>query len=135
MSNLNDLTAALINARGAKEDCAAALKAANAKCDEATLDLFEAMVEAELPKITANGFGFALDTKSYFRVDPDDMGHLRMSMTSRGLGGIFRYTAHAGTLQAALRELETQNGGALPEGIKKYAHEYQKPSVSVRKAK
>lgn len=135
MSDLNTLAAALLAARDAKAAADDALKAANRRVEEAEEALFAAMVDAELPKITANGYGFSLDTKAYYSVAPGALDDFATVMEGLGLGDIFKRTVHYQTLNATLRELAARGEGELPEEVRPHVSVYDRGKVTVRKAK
>ena len=135
MSDLNALAAALLDARMCKTACEAELKTANRMVEEAEEALFAAMVDAELPKITANGYGFSLDTKAYYSVRPDALDDFAEVMEGLGLADIFKRTVHYQTLNATLRELAAQHEGELPEEVRPHVSVFDRGKVTVRKAK
>ena len=134
MSDLNALAAALLDARCVKSEAEDAVKAANRAVEEAEDALFAAMVDAELPKITANGYTFALDTKTYYSVRPGALDAFAEVMDTLGLGDIFKRTVHYQTLNATLREMAATHEGELPEEVRPHVSVYDRGKVGVRKA-
>lgn len=133
MADLVGLAAALIAARADKADAEAAVKDANTRVEEATRELFDAMVDAELPKIEAQGHTFTLDSKTYYSCPAENSEALYAVLTERGRGDIFRHTANYQTLNATLREMADAEGD-LPGDVAALVTAFDKGRVAVRKA-
>lgn len=129
--DLSTLADALLAARAAKAEADDAAKVASAAVKDAERALFDAMVGAELTKISAAGHSFSLDSKTYYSCTDKDALHEVLGR--HGCGGIFRYTVHAGTLNATLREMADAEG-RLPEDVAALVDAYDEGKVSVRKA-
>jgi len=135
MADLNALAADMIAAREAKDECEAALKEANRRYEEADAALFDAMVDAGLSKIAANGYTFSPDVKDYYRVEAAHMDEFHAVMERLGRGGIFKLTANPQTVQATLRELAADDAeGGLPPELADLVSVFNKQKCNMRKA-
>lgn len=133
MADLNALANAMIAAKETKEECEAALKEANRALEACDVALFEAMVDAGLSKIAANGYTFSPDVKDYYRVEAARMDDFHDVMERLGRGGIFKMTANPQTIQATLREL-VGDGEGLPGELAELVNVYNKQRCNMRKA-
>lgn len=132
MADLNALAAEMIAAREAKEAAEAAVKEANRAYEAADAALFDAMVDAGLSKIAANGYTFSPDVKDYYRVEAAHMDDFHEVMDALGRGGIFKVTANPQTVQATLRELVGE-GEALPPELGGLVTVFNKQKCNMRK--
>ena len=132
MADLNMLAADMIAAREVKEAAEAALKEANRLYEGADAALFEAMVDAGLSKIAANGYTFSPDVKDYYRVKAEDMDDFHEAMEMLGRGSIFKLTANPQTIQATLREL-VGDGENLPPEVAGLVTVFNKQKCNMRK--
>ena len=133
MADLNLLAATLIASKDAKAGAEDALKEANAGVERADAALFEALADAGLSKITANGYTFSPDVKDYYRVAAASMEAFHELMDGLGRGGIFRVTANAQTINSTLRELVGDDEG-LPEELASVVETYSRPKCTMRKS-
>lgn len=130
------LAGVLSRRKEAKSDAESLLKTANAVVQEAEAALYEAMVEAEIPKFSAIGQTFTIDPKTYYNVLADDAEAFYLRMSAIGLGDIFKRTVHYQTLNATLRELASKDDDdKLPEDIAELVKTFDKGKISMRKVK
>lgn len=132
-NSINALAAALMEARDAKAKAEEVAKEAGRVVRDAEAALFAAMVDAELERVTANGYTFSLDTKTYYSCPAENTDALHEVMVTLGRGDIFKYSVHYQTLNATIRELVDQRG-ELPESVAALVKAFDDGKVSVRKA-
>lgn len=133
MADINALAMAMIAAKQRKEECEGALREASRDLEAADRALFDALADAGLSKVSVGGFSFTPDVKDYYSVPAERMDEFRDAMEALGRGGIFRVTAHPATLQAALRELASEDDGALPGRIGQMVSTYHKQRCTMRR--
>jgi len=111
------------------------LKAAGKVVADAEIAMFEAMVEAELPSLTADGHTFEIDLSTKYSCLADRRDALYEVLKPYGREGIFKttFSVHAGTLQATMREWETQGG--IPADVVALLTVFDKPVLKVKAAK
>jgi len=134
MADLNALAAALVAARERKAGLEDSLKMSTSAVELADAALFEALVDAGLSKIGAEGYTFSPDVKDYYSVPAANFDAFHEVMEALGRGGIFKLTANAQTVNATLRELVAQTGEELPAELAGVVTVYQKQRCNVRKA-
>lgn len=111
------------------------LKAASKEVEAAELAMFDAMVEAELPSLTADGHVFEIDLSTKYSCLADRRDALYEALKPYGRDGIFKttFSVHAGTLQATMREWEAQGG--IPADVVEILTVFDKPVLKVKAAK
>ena len=133
-THLSDLAGVLMAAKRDKAALEDGLRSATAAVETAESALFDAMAEAELTKISADGHTFSLDTKTYYSVPADAMDDFHRVMERAGLGAIFRFSVHHQTLNATLREMASAHDGELPQDVAALVTAYDRGKVNVRAA-
>lgn len=117
-----------------KEELAALTTENNKAIELARTELTNAMIDAEVDKLSRHGFNFTLGEKvQYSKVGGVDE-ELMEALRDDGLGDIIKETVNPKTLQATMRELAEQNGGELPEQYREMIREYRYFDVGRRKA-
>ncbi len=97
-------------------------------------ELSQAMIDAEAPKVSRNGFLYSLQDKTkYNKIGGYDEDGFYGTLEEYGLGDIIKRTVNAQTLNGAMAGLAEENGGELPEGFEDYIKPYQYYDVAKRK--
>lgn len=97
-------------------------------------ELAQAMIDAESPKISRNGFLYSLQDKTrYNKVGGCDEDAFFDALEGYGLGSIIKRTVNAQTLNGAMAEIVTENDGSLPEDLEEFINPYQYYDIAKRK--
>lgn len=113
-----------------KDETTANNKALEAKRQE----LVQAMIDAESPKISRNGFLYSLQDKTkYNKIGGCDEEAFFATLEEHGLGDIIKRTVSAQTLSGAMANIVEENDGELPEAFEDFIKPYQYYDVAKRK--
>lgn len=98
----------------------------NKALDEARKELSQAMIDAEMPKISRNGFLYSLQEKTKYskKGDADEEAFFDL-LEENGLGDIIKRTVNAQTLSGTMAQVAEENDGTLPEEYEDYISVYQ----------
>lgn len=97
-------------------------------------ELAKAMIDAESPKISRNGFLYSLQDKTkYNKIGGCDEEAFFDTLEEHGLGDIVKRTVNAQTLNGAMAALVEENDGELPEEFEEFINPYQYYDVAKRK--
>lgn len=116
-----------------KEALAEETKANNKEVEEARNALSQAMIDAEMPKVSRNGFLYSLQDKTKYSKKAGDSEEFLGFLEEEGLGDIIKRTVDARTLSSTIGEVVEENNGELPEGYGEYINVYQYYDISKRK--
>ncbi len=118
-----------------KKDCLKDETTANNKAlEEKRNELAKAMIDAESPKISRNGFLYSLQDKTkYSKIGGCDEEAFFDTLEEHGLGDIVKRTVNAQTLNGAVAALVEENDGELPEEFEEFINPYQYYDVAKRK--
>lgn len=116
-----------------KEALAEETKANNKEVEEAKNALSQAMIDAEMPKVSRNGFLYSLQDKTKYSKKAGDSEEFLGFLEQEGLGDIIKRTVDARTLSSTIGEVVEENNGELPEGYGEYINVYQYYDISKRK--
>ncbi len=106
----------------------------NKELDAKRKELSQAMIDAEAPKVSRNGFLYSLQDKTkYNKIGGCDEDAFFSALEGHGLGDIIKRTINAQTLNGAMAGLVEENGGELPEEFEDYIKPYQYFDVAKRK--
>ena len=107
----------------------------NNKEIEAVRDqLAKAMIDAEAPKISRNGFLYSLQDKTkYSRKGGLEDEDFFEALEDYGLGDIIKRTVNAQTLNSSIGAAVEENDGEMPEELEEYINAYQFYDVAKRK--
>lgn len=97
-------------------------------------ELAQAMIDAESPKVSRNGFLYSLQDKTKYnkKGDADEEAFFDL-LEENGLGDIIKRTVNAQTLNGAMAGLVEENDGELPEDFEDFIKPYQYYDVAKRK--
>lgn len=117
-----------------KDELSEATKENNKAIEEARKELTQAMIDAEMPKVSRNGFLYSLQDKTkYNKIGGCDEDAFFDTLEEHGLGDIIKRTVNAQTLNGAMAGLVEENDGELPEDFTDYIKPYQYYDVGKRK--
>lgn len=117
-----------------KDSLADQVKENNKKLQEARDALAKAMIDAEMPKVSRNGFLYSLQDKTkYNKKGEIDEEAFFSVLEENGLGSIIKRTVDARTLSSTMAAAAEENDGVLPEEYEEYIGVYQYYDVAKRK--
>ena len=116
-----------------KDELAEQTKENNRKIDEARKELSQAMIDAEMPKVSRNGFLYSLQDKTKYNKKAGDSEEFFAFLEGEGLGGIIKRTVDSHTLSSTIGAVVEENDGKLPEEYEEYISAYQYYDISKRK--
>lgn len=117
-----------------KDSLADQVKENNKKLQEARDTLAKAMIDAEMPKVSRNGFLYSLQDKTkYNKKGEIDEEAFFSVLEENGLGSIIKRTVDARTLSSTMAAAAEENDGVLPEEYGEYIGVYQYYDVAKRK--
>ena len=117
-----------------KDELADATKENNKAIEAARKKLSQAMIDAEMPKVSRNGFLYSLQDKTkYNKIGDCDEDAFFDTLEEHGLGDIIKRTVNAQTLSGAMAGLVEENDGELPEDFTEFINPYQYYDVAKRK--
>jgi len=97
-------------------------------------ELAKAMIDAESPKVSRNGFLYSLQDKTkYNKIGDCNEEAFFDTLEEHGLGDIIKRTVNAQTLNGAMAGLVEENDGELPEDFEEFINPYQYYDVAKRK--
>lgn len=128
--SLIDNYKALLDEKDTLED---AVKENNKKIQDARDALTKAMIDAEMPKVSRNGFLYSLQDKTKYSKKSCDEEAFFSLLEENGLGSLIKRTVNAQTLSSAMAEEAELNGGELPKEYEEYINVYQYYDVQKRK--
>ena len=117
-----------------KDELADATKENNKAIEAARKELSQAMIDAEMPKVSRNGFLYSLQDKTKYskKGDADEEAFFDL-LEENGLGDIIKRTVNAQTLNGAMAGLVEENDSELPEDFEDFIKPYQYYDVAKRK--
>lgn len=117
----------------AKDLLAEQTKENNKKIQETRDALAQAMIDAEMPKVSRNGFLYSLQDKTKYSKKACDEDEFFSVLEENGLGDIIKRTVDARTLSSAMAAAAEENDGILPEEYEDYINVYQFYDIAKRK--
>lgn len=116
-----------------KDELAEQTKENNKAIEEARNALSQAMIDAEMPKVSRNGFLYSLQDKTKYNKKAGDSEEFLEFLEGEGLGDIIKRTVDARTLSSTIGAVVEENDGELPEQFEDYISVYQYYDISKRK--
>ena len=116
-----------------RDRLADATKENNKKLQEARNALALAMIEAEMPKVSRNGYLYSLQDKMKYSKKACDDDAFFSLLEANGLGSIIKRTVDARTLSSTMAEIAEENEGILPSEYEDFVSLYQYYDISKRK--
>lgn len=106
----------------------------NKKIEEARKELSQAMIDAEMPKISRNGYLYSLQDKTKYNKKGDiDEEEFFSILEENGLGSIIKRTIDSRTLSSTMAAVAEENDGVLPEEYEDCIGIYQYYDIAKRK--
>lgn len=116
-----------------KDQLADQTKENNKRLQEARDALTKAMIDAEMPKVSRNGFLYSLQDKTKYSKKACDNEEFFSVLEENGLGDLVKRTVDAQTLNSAMAAEAEKNDGILPEEYEDYINVYQFYDIAKRK--
>lgn len=116
-----------------KDQLADQTKENNKRIQEARDALAQAMIDAEMPKVSRNGFLYSLQDKTKYNKKACDDEEFFSVLEENGLGDLIKRTVDAHTLSSAMAAAAEENDGVLPEEYEDYISVYQFYDIVKRK--
>lgn len=116
-----------------KDQLADQTKENNKRLQEARDALAKAMIDAEMPKVSRNGFLYSLQDKTKYNKKACDDEEFFSVLEENGLGDLIKRTIDARTLSSAMAAAAEENDGILPEEYEDYISVYQFYDIAKRK--
>lgn len=117
-----------------KDELSEATKENNKAIEEARKELTQAMIDAEMPKVSRNGYLYSLQDKTkYNKKGEIDEEAFFSVLEENGLGSIIKRTVDARTLSSTMAAAAEENDGELPEEYEEYISVYQFYDIQKRK--
>lgn len=116
-----------------KDQLADQTKENNKRLQEARDALTKAMIDAEMPKVSRNGFLYSLQDKTKYSKKACDNEEFFSVLEENGLGDLVKRTVDAQTLNSAMAAEVEKNDGILPEEYEDYINVYQFYDIAKRK--
>lgn len=116
-----------------KDQLADQTKENNKRIQEARDALAQAMIDAEMPKVSRNGFLYSLQDKTKYNKKACDDEEFFSVLEENGLGDLIKRTVDARTLSSAMAAAAEENDGVLPEEYEDYISVYQFYDIVKRK--
>lgn len=116
-----------------KDALADQTKENNKAIQEARDALAQAMIDAEMPKVSRNGFLYSLQDKTKYNKKACDDEEFFSVLEENGLGDLIKRTVDARTLSSAMAAAVEENDGVLPEEYEDYINVYQFYDIAKRK--
>ena len=106
----------------------------NKAIQAARKELSQAMIDAEMPKVSRNGFLYSLQDKTKYskKGDADEEAFFEL-LEENGLGDIIKRTVNAQTLSGTMAQVAEENDGTLPEEYADFVSVYQFYDIQKRK--
>lgn len=105
----------------------------NKAIQEARDALAQAMIDAEMPKVSRNGFLYSLQDKTKYNKKACDDEEFFSVLEENGLGDLIKRTVDARTLSSAMAAAVEENDGVLPEEYEDYINVYQFYDIAKRR--
>jgi len=118
----------------AKDRLNAELKDVNEEIEVKRAELADAMIDADIPKISHLGYSWSVGTKTRFSKKAGADEELFELLRDNGLGDIIKPTVNAQTLQGAMSGIAAENDGDLPEEWRDVINVYEYNDISRRKS-
>lgn len=116
-----------------KDELADQTKENNKAIQEARDALAKAMIDAEMPKVSRNGFLYSLQDKTKYNKKACDDEEFFSVLEENGLGDLIKRTVDARTLSSAMAAAVEENDGVLPEEYEDYINVYQFYDIAKRR--
>lgn len=116
-----------------KDALADQTKENNKAIQEARDALAQAMIDAEMPKVSRNGFLYSLQDKTKYNKKACDDEEFFNVLEENGLGDLIKRTVDTRTLSSAMAAAVEENDGVLPEEYEDYINVYQFYDIAKRK--
>ncbi len=116
-----------------KDALADQTKENNKAIQEARDALAQAMIDAEMPKVSRNGFLYSLQDKTKYNKKACDDEEFFSVLEENGLGDLIKRTVDARTLSSAMAAAVEENDGVLPEEYEDYINVYQFYDIAKRR--
>lgn len=116
-----------------KDALADQTKKNNEAIQEARDALAKAMIDAEMPKVSRNGFLYSLQDKTKYNKKACDDEEFFSVLEENGLGDLIKRTVDARTLSSAMAAAVEENDGVLPEEYEDYISVYQFYDIAKRR--
>lgn len=116
-----------------KDQLADQTKENNKRLQETRDALTKAMIDAEMPKVSRNGFLYSLQDKTKYSKKACDNEEFFSVLEENGLGDLVKRTVDAQTLNSAMAAEAEKNDGILPEEYEDYINVYQFYDIAKRK--
>lgn len=116
-----------------KDELADQTKENNKAIQEARDALAQAMIDAEMPRVSRNGFLYSLQDKTKYNKKACDDEEFFSVLEENGLGDLIERTVNASTLSSAMAAAAEENDGVLPEEYEGYINVYQFYDIAKRK--
>ena len=109
------------------------LKGTNEEIESVTVEMIEMMTAEELSSFNRNGINFSLVIQEYPAPETEKKDELWDAMKEQGFGHLFIINSQ--TLQATIKELMSNNDGALPKWLDGLVKIAEKANIRVMKSK
>ena len=109
------------------------LKNLNGEIESVTTEMIDMMTTEELSSFNRNGVNFSLVMQEYPSPEPERKAELYDVMKEQGYEELFSINSQ--TLQATVKELMSNNAGALPDWLDGLIKIAEKASIRVTKSK
>lgn len=119
---------------GCKDQLNAQLKDINEEIEIKRAELADAMIDADIPKVTHLGYSWSVGTKTRFSKKAGADEELFELLRDNGLGDIIKETVNAQTLQGTMSGIAAENDGELPDEWKDVINVYEFNDITRRKS-
>ncbi|MBR4439718.1 MAG: hypothetical protein IKS88_03850 [Clostridia bacterium] len=119
---------------GCKDQLNAQLKDINEEIELKRAELADAMIDADIPKVTHLGYSWSVGTKTRFSKKAGADEELFEMLRDNGLGDIIKETVNAQTLQGTMSGIAAENDGELPDEWKDVINVYEFNDITRRKS-
>ena len=119
---------------GCKDQLNAQLKDINEEIELKRAELADAMIDADIPKVTHLGYSWSVGTKTRFSKKAGADEELFELLRDNGLGDIIKETVNAQTLQGTMSGIAAENDGELPDEWKDVINVYEFNDITRRKS-
>lgn len=119
---------------GCKDQLNAQLKDINEEIELKRVELADAMIDADVPKVTHLGYSWSVGTKTRFSKKAGADEELFEMLRDNGLGDIIKETVNAQTLQGTMSGIAAENDGELPDEWKDVINVYEFNDITRRKS-
>ena len=119
---------------GCKDQLNAQLKDINEEIELKRAELADAMIDADVLKVTHLGYSWSVGTKTRFSKKAGADEELFELLRDNGLGDIIKETVNAQTLQGTMSGIAAENDGELPDEWKDVINVYEFNDITRRKS-